>query len=59
MTKFEASLQLKEGSPDQSQSFPLKRIFEKELNRLEVEGVLEKVTQSDWSAPVVPTYVQG
>ena len=34
--------------------FALKAAVERELDRLESEGILEKVSYSEWAAPVVP-----
>jgi len=59
MNTFEATLQLKEGARAKfcrarPVPFALKGAIEEELDRLEAEGILEKVTHSDWAAPVVP-----
>ena len=59
MNNFEATLQLKEGArPNfcraRSVPFALKETIEKELDRLGSKGILEKVTHSEWAAPVVP-----
>ena len=59
MNNFEATLQLKEGARPKfcrarSVPFALKETIEKELDRLEAKGILEKVTHSEWAAPVVP-----
>ena len=35
-------------------SFALKTAIEKELDRLESEDILEKISYSEWAAPVVP-----
>ena len=34
--------------------FAMKQMIEKELQRLEAEGIIEKVSNSKWPAPVVP-----
>ena len=34
--------------------FALKAATEKQLDRLESEGILEKISYSEWTAPVVP-----
>ena len=34
--------------------FAIKEPIEQELARLEATGILEKVTHSDWAAPIVP-----
>ena len=34
--------------------FALKAAIERELDRLESEGILEKASYSEWAAPVVP-----
>ena len=52
MNNFEATLQLKEGARPKfrrarSVPFALKETIEKELDRLEAKGILEKVTHSE------------
>ena len=32
----------------------MKQIIEQELQRLEAEGIIEKVSHSKWAAPVIP-----
>ena len=59
MNTFEAKLQVKEGAKPKfckarPVPFALKEAIERELDRLEADGVLEKVTYSKWEAPVVP-----
>ena len=59
MKTFEATLQLKPGAKPKFCKarpvlFPLKAAIERELDRLESEGILEKVSYSEWAAPVVP-----
>ena len=34
--------------------FAMKQMIEKELQRLEAEGIIEKISHSKWAAPVVP-----
>ena len=56
---FEAQLQVKEGAKPRfckarPVSFALKEAIDRELDRLEAEGILERVTYSEWAAPVVP-----
>ena len=56
---FEATLQLKPGvipkfCKARSVPFALKAAIERELDRMESEGILEKVSYSEWAAPVVP-----
>ena len=59
MKDFKATLQLKkEAHPifckPRSVPFPLKDAISKELDRLEKAGTLQKVSHSDWAAPIVP-----
>ena len=59
ITTFKASLQLKPGSSPKfckarPVPFALKQAVERELDRLEGEGIIEKVSHSQWAAPVVP-----
>ena len=59
MKKFKASLHLKPGSqPKFSKArpapFALKGAIDRELDRLEDLGILEKVAHSQWASPVVP-----
>ena len=59
MKTFEATLQLKPGAKPKfckarPVPFALKAAIERELDRLESEGILEKVSYSEWAAPVVP-----
>lgn len=59
ITTFKASLQLKPGSAPKfckarPVPFALKQAVERELDRLEGEGIIEKVSHSEWAAPVVP-----
>ena len=59
ITTFKASLQLKPGSSPKfckarPVPFALKQAVEQELDRLEGEGIIEKVSHSQWAALVVP-----
>jgi len=59
MNTFEVTLQLKEGARPKfcrarPVPFALKGVIEEEFDRLEAEGILEKVAHSDWAASVVP-----
>ena len=59
ITRFEASLSLKAGATPKFHKprnvpIALKEKISKELDRLEAEGILERVNYSDWAAPVVP-----
>ena len=59
MNTFEARLQVKEGARPRfckarPVPFTLKAAIDRELDRLENEGILEPVTYSEWAAPVVP-----
>ena len=59
MNTFEASLHLKpEYRPKFHKArpvpFALKQAIDRELDRLEGEGIIEKVSHSHWAAPVVP-----
>ena len=59
MNTSEAHLQLKEGAKPQyckaqPVPFALKEAIDRELDWLEAEGILERVTYSEWAAPVVP-----
>ena len=59
MNTFEGHLQLKEGDkPRFCKAWPvlfaLKEAIDRELDRLEVIGILKLVTYSEWTAPVVP-----
>jgi len=59
MKDFKATLQLKkEAHPifckPRSVPFALKDAISKELDRLEKAGTLQKVSHSDWAAPIVP-----
>ena len=58
MTQITARLSLKEGAVPQfrrpySVPFAIRESVERELDRLEAEGVLRKVDYSDWAAPIV------
>ena len=59
MNTFEASLHLKpEYRPKFHKArpvpFALKQAIDRELDRLEGEGIIDKVSHSHWAAPVVP-----
>ena len=59
MNTFEAHLQLKEGAKPRfckarPVPFALKEAIDRELDRLEAEGILERVAYSEWAASVVP-----
>ena len=59
MKTFEATLQLKTGAKPKfckarPVPFALKATIDRELDRLESEGILEKVSYSEWAAPIVP-----
>ena len=59
MNTFEADLHLKpNASPKFLKArpvpFALKEAIELELDRLEASGIIEKVTHSQWAAPIVP-----
>ena len=59
MNTFEAVLQLKPGSEPRFLKarpvpFALKEAIGRELDRLEKEGIMQKVTTSNWATPVVP-----
>ena len=58
---FEATLQLKPGAKPKfckahPVPFALKAAIEKELDRLESEDILEKISYSEWAALVVPVH---
>ena len=58
MTEFKAKLAVKPGAKPvfvrpRSVPFALCEPLEKELDQLEEAGVIEKVTHSDWAAPIV------
>ena len=59
MKIFEATLQLKPGAKPKfckarPVPFALKAAIDRELDRLESQGILEKVSYSEWAAPIVP-----
>ena len=61
MKTFEATLQLKPGAKPKfckarPVPFALKAAIEQELDRLESEGILEKVSYSEWAATVVSVH---
>ena len=56
---FEATLHLKDNAVPKfckarTVPFALKEAIEQELNRLEQDGIIEKVSYSPWAAPIVP-----
>ena len=56
---FSAKLSLKEGEEPKffkprSIPYAVRGAIEKELDRLEQQGILEKVTYSEWATPIVP-----
>ena len=58
LKNFKAHISVKQGTRPvfhrpRSVPFALKEAIEVELARLESEGVIEKVNQSDWAAPIV------
>ena len=58
MTEFKAKLAVKPGAKPifvrpRAVPFALREPLEKELDRLEEAGVIEKVAHSDWAAPIV------
>ena len=59
MKKFKAHLRVKSQAKPvfhrpRAVPYAIKEIIEKELDRLEKEGIIEKVEHSDWAAPIVP-----
>ena len=59
MNTFTATLKLKEGANPRfvramPVPFALKEAIEQELDRLEKAGIVEKVSHSNWAAPIVP-----
>ena len=59
MKNFKAHLRVKnEAKPvfhrPRAVPYAIKEIIEKELDRLEKEGIIEKVDCSEWAAPIVP-----
>ena len=59
MKKFKAYLRVKSEAKlvfhrPRAVPYVIKEIIEKELDRLEKEGIIEKVEHSDWAAPIVP-----
>ena len=59
MKQFQAKLHVNEGTrpvflKPRSVPYALKDPISKELDRLESQGVLEKVNYSEWAAPIVP-----
>ena len=58
LTRFKATLKvLPDAQPKfhrpRSVPFALKEAVERELDRLEMAGVIEKTTHCDWAAPIV------
>ena len=59
MKEFQAKLTLREGTKSRFYHprpvpYALKGAVEKELDRLEENGVVERVSHSDWAASIVP-----
>ena len=59
MRKFKANLRVKSDAKPvfhrpRSVPYAIKDIIEKELERLEREGIIKKVEHSEWAAPIVP-----
>ena len=59
MKKFKAHLRVKDDAKPvfhrpRAVPYAIKEIIEKELERLENEGIIEKVEHSEWAAPIVP-----
>ena len=64
MTEVRAHLSLKPGTQPRfcrprTVPYAIKEKVGKELDRLEEEGVLQRVNHSDWAAPIVPTRPTG
>ena len=64
MNTFDAKLHLKPNSQPKfvkarTVPFALKPAVERELERLEEEGIIEKVTHSEWASPVVAVPKEG
>ena len=64
ITGYQASLQVKEGAQPRfirarPVPFALKAAVEQELERLEKEGILEKVSNSEWATPIVVVPKRG
>ena len=56
---FKASLRVKEGTKPvfhrpRPTPFSIRDDIGKELDRLENEGIIEKVETSEWAAPIIP-----
>jgi len=59
INSFEATLHLKDNAVPKfckarTVPYALKEAIDKELNRLEQDGIIEKITYSPWAAPIVP-----
>lgn len=59
MKKFKAHLRVKSNAKPvfhrpRSVPYAIKKVIERELERLEKEGIIEKVEHSEWAAPIVP-----
>ena len=58
INSFEATLQMKDNAVPKfgkarTVLFVLKEVIEQELNHLEQDGIVEKITYSPWAAPIV------
>ena len=61
ITPMRAHLMLAEGAtpkfkPPRTVPFAIREAVEKELDRLEAEGILQRVDYSAWAAPIVPVH---
>ena len=59
MKAFQAHLRVRSGAKPvfhrpRAVPYAIKEVIEKELDRLEREGIIEKVEHSEWAAPIVP-----
>ena len=61
ITPMQAHLTLTQGAtpkfkPPRTVPFAIREAVERELDRLEAEGILQKVDYSAWAAPIVPVH---